>query len=155
MKKIIMWLVVLIVLVVGVVWLLNRGGNANSSAAPMIPASAPTSQTPVTINTATSPTLGTYLVASNGMTLYQYAKDTSNVSNCSGSCATAWPPYTVVDSAGLLGGTGVNGAIATITRADGTTQVEYNGKPLYFWQGDSKSGDTTGQNVNGFTVVQP
>jgi len=154
MKKIIIWLVVVVVIIVGVVWLLNRNGSS-SAAAPMIPAATSTSPVPVTLNTTTSSSLGTYLVASNGMTLYQYSKDTAGVSNCTGSCATAWPPYTVSASTSLTGGTDVSGSISTITRTDGSVQVEYNGKPLYFWQGDSQSGDATGQNINGFTIVQP
>jgi predicted lipoprotein with Yx(FWY)xxD motif len=109
----------------------------------------------IVLNTSTNSSIGTYLVATNGMTLYQYSQDTSGVSNCSGQCATFWPPYTVSTSGSLAGGIGINGTISTITRADGKKQITYNGKPLYFWQGDSKSGDTTGQNVNGFFVAKP
>jgi predicted lipoprotein with Yx(FWY)xxD motif len=108
---------------------------------------------PIVLTAQTSATLGTYLVATNGMTLYESAKDTSDVSNCSGGCATAWPPY-VVSVSTLGGGAGVTGSIATITRANGTKQITYNGMPLYFWQGDTKAGDATGQNVNGFSVVK-
>ena len=46
----------------------------------------------------------------------------------------------------------MTGALTTLTRADGTTQVAYDGLPLYDWQGDAKPGDVTGDGVNGFSV---
>jgi predicted lipoprotein with Yx(FWY)xxD motif len=100
-------------------------------------------------------TMGDYLVAANGMTLYSFTKDTTNTSNCSGQCAVLWPPYAPNNNP-LMAGAGVSGTISTITRADGTSQITYNGVPLYFWQGDSKVGDTTGNNYNGvWFVVKP
>ena len=48
-----------------------------------------------------------------------------------------------------MGGFGVTGQLGTLTRADGTTQVTYAGKPLYYWQGDTKPGDATGNGVTG------
>jgi len=35
-----------------------------------------------------------------------------------------------------------------ITRDDGKKQWAYKGKPLYFWVGDTKVGDKTGDGVN-------
>jgi Secreted repeat of unknown function len=32
-------------------------------------------------------------------------------------------------------------------------QVTYDGLPLYYWQGDAKPGDATGQGVGGFVVA--
>lgn len=47
------------------------------------------------------------------------------------------------------GGEGADQSLlGTITRTDGSTQVTYNGWPLYFWAEDSAPGDTTGQGVN-------
>jgi predicted lipoprotein with Yx(FWY)xxD motif len=79
------------------------------------------------------------------------------VSNCTGACATAWPPYTVSAAAAttLTANPGIAGGIGTIKRADGSLQVTYRGLPLYFYTGDSKPGDTTGEAVNGFTEVAP
>ena len=46
------------------------------------------------------------------------------------------------------------GTFATFVRPDdGSTQVTYDGRPLYYWTGDTKSGDVTGHGVNGFAVV--
>ena len=41
----------------------------------------------------------------------------------------------------------------TLTRPDGATQVTYGGLPLYYWQGDTKAGDVTGDGVEGFSIA--
>ncbi|HEY4332290.1 MAG TPA: hypothetical protein VGM78_06965, partial [Ilumatobacteraceae bacterium] len=94
--------------------------------------------------------LGKILQTSDGKTLYMFTKDTKGVSNCSGTCATNWPP--------LLGtptnGDGVDADdISTITRADGTTQVTYYGYPVYFFAADAKAGDVNGQGEGGLWYV--
>ena len=92
--------------------------------------------------------LGTLAVAtSNQMTLYTFDKDVagSGVSNCTGGCLTNWPELTVAAGDTPTGGTGVTGALGTITRTDnGALQVTYNGKPLYFFAKDTAPGDTHG-----------
>lgn len=48
------------------------------------------------------------------------------------------------------------GGLGVISRADGTSQITYNGWPLYYWVKDAKPGDTTGQNVgNVWFVADP
>jgi predicted lipoprotein with Yx(FWY)xxD motif len=94
--------------------------------------------------------LGSILVDGRGMTLYMFTKDSANTSACEGPCLTAWPP--------LIGkpteGTGVDDSkLGSFTRADGRTQASYNGWPLYYWKGDAKVGDVTGQNVNAVWFV--
>ena len=128
-----------------------------SAAAVSAPASSAASSgtaTAVVVNMATS-TLGPVLTGPNGLTLYTRTGDTATTSSCTGQCATAWPPLTVATGASATGGTGVSGTFATLTRADGTIQVTYNGLPLYGWQKDTKPGDVTGQGVGGFSVAKP
>jgi len=103
------------------------------------------------VDAANSPTFGMVLTGPNGMTLYTHAGDSATSSTCTGSCATAWPPLTATGQP--TAGTGVTGKLGTLTRADGTIQVTYAGLPLYYWQGDSKAGDVTGNGVNGFAVA--
>jgi predicted lipoprotein with Yx(FWY)xxD motif len=159
-NTLIVLLIIVVVVIVGVVvWM-----SYNS---PTPVPTAPTTSTPVetpsgaqvgvlTLNTATNPTLGEYIVSSNGMTLYMYTKDTSGVSNCTGVCAQNWPPYTVSSAATLNGAAGMTGTISTLTRADGGVQVTYKGSPLYYYVKDAKPGDVTGQGVGGvWFVVKP
>ena len=40
--------------------------------------------------------------------------------------------------------------MGSTTRKDGSTQVTYNGHPLYNFSGDVKAGDTTGQGSHAF-----
>ena len=125
----------------------NLGGA--STGTPQQPASA-------IANVASDAELGQYLTASNGMTLYTYAKDTKGVSNCTGACAAAWPPYAVSAPSDINAPATVTGTFGTLTRPDGTLQVTYNGMPLYFWKSDVNPGDTTGQGVGGvWFVVKP
>lgn len=98
---------------------------------------------------------GTILVAaSNMMTVYTFASDPPGVSACKGGCATVWPPLTVPAGTTPTGGSGVPGALATITRDDGSLQVTYKGLPLYFFHNDAKPGDTKGH-YSGWNLVTP
>ncbi len=98
---------------------------------------------------------GVYLSAYNGMTVYTSRADQSGVSNCVDACAAAWPPYTVPSPGAINVPANIKGAVGTIKRADGTLQVTYKGMPLYFWMGDTKPEDTTGQEIGGFTAAKP
>jgi len=105
----------------------------------------------VIVGSASSPGFGTILTGPNGMTLYTHAGDSATSSTCTGSCATAWPPLPTTGQPSA--GAGVTGQLGTLTRADGTTQVTYDGLPLYYWEGDAKPGDETGNGIDGFAVA--
>lgn len=97
------------------------------------------------LGTDATTTRGTYLIGFNGMTLYEYAKDLDS-SNCTGTCAKTWPPY-IVPSKDVLANVqaGIPGMVSSVPRADGSMQVTYDGHPLYFYTGDSVSGDMNGE----------
>jgi predicted lipoprotein with Yx(FWY)xxD motif len=99
----------------------------------------------VTIGTAKSASFGTVLTGPSGLTLYTFAGP------CTGDCATEWPPLTGTGQP--MAGPGVTGQLGTTTRADGSTQVTYGGVPLYYWEGDKKAGDVTGDGIDGFSVA--
>jgi predicted lipoprotein with Yx(FWY)xxD motif len=93
--------------------------------------------------------LGKILVDSTGRTLYLFKADTGMASTCDGACASAWPPLTTAGQP--TAGAGVSGSkLGTTKRSDGSTEVTYNGHPLYKFAGDGAPGQTTGQGVDGF-----
>jgi predicted lipoprotein with Yx(FWY)xxD motif len=93
-----------------------------------------------------STSVGTIMVNSAGHAIYWFAIDTPTKSNCTGSCATLWPPVTGPVTAAA--GASLPGTFGTITRADGTTQATYMGHPLYTYAGDSSAGVVTGNGKN-------
>jgi len=101
---------------------------------------------PPTVALGSNDKLGTFLVDGQGKTLYMFTKDTKDVSNCYGGCATAWPPLLVTDKVVL--GKGLMASLeSTTTRKDGAVQVTYAGWPLYYFQKDQAAGDVAGQGV--------
>jgi predicted lipoprotein with Yx(FWY)xxD motif len=142
---------------VGSVWyVLDASGavikTAMPSAATPMPTAPVVAPTPVVMGIG-HPSLGLILADDKGMTLYAFTKDTPGVSNCSGDCATLWPPLLVAQGAVLSAGEGLSVALGTLQRADGTTQVTVNGQPVYYWADDSNPGDTGGQGVGGVWFV--
>lgn len=102
------------------------------------------------ILTKTDPELGQYLTDANGQALYTYNADSTNTSNCTGSCLTTWPAYQATGSTANLPAN-----IGTIKRTDnGQTQYTYNGMPLYYFVSDS-NGQVTGDGVENFSVAKP
>lgn len=153
MKNNVIWIAIALIVVVGLVYFLSPSQNSNqASSAPESMQNIPPAVS--TLNIGSDAKLGNYLTASNGMTLYVFSNDEAGVSNCNGTCAVNWPPYLV--SASNTAAAGVTGTISTVFRADGSQQIAYNGLPLYFWKGDMKAGDTTGNGVGGvWSVARP
>jgi len=106
-----------------------------------------------TVNVTEAEGFGPILVDGNGMSLYVFMADTqdSGTSTCGDDdgCATEWPPLT--SDGDPVAGEGVDAALlGTITRDDGSTQVTYNGWPLYLFEEDTAAGDTNGQGIDEF-----
>lgn len=77
------------------------------------------------------------------MSFYIFAADTqgSGKSTCYGKCAEVWPPV-LTKGKPKAKGQAMAGLLGTIKRKNGTTQVTYNGWPLYYFVKDHASGDT-------------
>lgn len=89
--------------------------------------------------------LGGYLTDADGMTLYLFQPDPPGRSSCVDACAQFWPPLLGLPTAGA----GLSARdLSTTTRDDGSRQVVYRGHPLYYYAGDKKPGQITGQGVN-------
>jgi predicted lipoprotein with Yx(FWY)xxD motif len=117
------------------------GGDDNASA------SANTNASGATVGVSDIGGLGKVLVDSQGRTVYLFEKDTGSKSTCSGACAGDWPP--VPAKGKPTAGDGATASmLGTTKRADGTTQVTYDGHPLYRYAGDSEPGDAGGQGLD-------
>ncbi len=131
------------------------GGTA-STASPTPKPTATASPTPaptIVAKVATDAKLGKILVDSaTGKTLYTWAKDSDENSQCYDQCATFWPP--LVTTAKTVAADGVTaGKFGTSARKDGSLQVTFNSHPLYFFARDAAPGDTNGQGSTGFGAV--
>jgi predicted lipoprotein with Yx(FWY)xxD motif len=93
--------------------------------------------------------LGTYLTGGSGRSLYIWVADSHDRSKCTGACAVAWPPLITKAAPKATGGV-VAADLGTITRSDGSTQVTYTGRPLYYYAGDTAPGMTSGNGSGQF-----
>ncbi len=90
---------------------------------------------------------GTVLFDSNGQVVYAFENDTPGTSACtSRDCVKAWPPMLTKDAP--TAGRGIDAAaLGTITRDDGSIQVTYHDRPLYFYEHEAP-GEIKCHNVN-------
>ena len=89
---------------------------------------------------------GKVLTNSAGLTLYWFAIDTPHKSNCNGQCVTFWPP--VPGNQKVASGVSLPGTFGKITRADGSSQLTYDGRPLYTFKQDTAAGQINGNGIN-------
>jgi predicted lipoprotein with Yx(FWY)xxD motif len=91
---------------------------------------------------------GSILVDGDDRTLYLFDKETGQASECYGACADAWPPFLTEGAPRAAAGVD-DGLLGTTKRDDGTTQVTYNGHPLYYYV-DDPPGQVLCHNVEEF-----
>ena len=123
-------------------------GAADETATSSIPVTGA-----VTVDVSESTEFGPILVDGDGFSLYLFMADTQNsgTSTCGDDdgCTEEWPP--LLTEGDPVAGEGVDATLlGTITRDDGSTQVTYNGWPLYRFHEDMAAGDTNGQAVDEF-----
>lgn len=107
------------------------------------PAEVAQAEGPAAVATAKLDGYGTALVDGTGRTLYVFFEDRDGQSTCEAACADNWPP--LVTAGGPTADGKVDEALLGVTeRTDGTSQVTYDGQPLYHYSGDSASGDVLG-----------
>ena len=115
------------------------------------PAHAAESKKTLSLTIASSK-LGSIIVDGEGNTVYMFKPDARNVSICEGQCLNAWPPLMLAkgDSLANVGtSAGLRRSLLGVAmREDGSRQVTYDGRPLYWWFQDTKAGDLKGQWVN-------
>jgi predicted lipoprotein with Yx(FWY)xxD motif len=105
--------------------------------------------TPGATVTARSTSMGKVLTNSAGKTLYLLTADTASKLACTGSCVQLWIPLMAPSSGAPQAGSGVTGALSTVSRDSGK-QVTIAGHPLYTYTADGSPGDVSGQGVTSF-----
>lgn len=109
---------------------------------------------PYSVGVAYKPSIGLYLTNSSGFTLYFRSTDTPNsgTTTCTtDQCEASWPVF-YQPSLNLPPGLGP-AQFSAITAYNATKITTYNGFPLFYWVGDTKAGDTTGEDVGSFLVA--
>jgi predicted lipoprotein with Yx(FWY)xxD motif len=126
--------------------------SADMSSAPGGSEASPSGSSPssrgVVIGTARGP-VGAYLTGADGQALYLWERDSNRESNCSGECATQWPPL-ITKTTGIPSGGVTAAGLGTIIRSDGSKQVTYMGHPLYYFAADSGVGAPSGEGIDSF-----
>lgn len=109
-----------------------------------------------TITTASSE-FGPMLFNSKKQAIYIWEVEKSSTPECYGDCAAAWPPV-LTKGAPVASGDVDKKLLGTTERTDGTTQVTYNGHPLYYYAHEGP-GEVKCHNVSThgglWWVVQP
>ena len=121
--------------------------TAAATPTPSQPAPAPAAGATVALQSVGG--LGQILVGPDGKTLYYFLADTGSASTCNGQCAQNWPPLTTTGVPRATGGVSAT-LLGTTRRDDGTTQVTYDGHPLYYFIADSAPGMATGEGIDAF-----
>jgi predicted lipoprotein with Yx(FWY)xxD motif len=121
----------------------TSGGGYSRGAPPTSPAASG-----ITVM-GTHTSLGPTLADGRGRTVYLFASDSATVSTCTGSCASIWPPVPAARTPRTSGGASAV-RVGSLHRTAGGDQLTYNGHPLYYYAGDTRPGDTTGQGLDQF-----
>jgi predicted lipoprotein with Yx(FWY)xxD motif len=101
------------------------------------------------VTAAAAPKLGKIIVDSKGLTLYDFHKDKGGKSACYGACEQGWPPLRS-EGEPQAGEGAMASKLGTTERKDGTTQVTYDGHPLYTFVEDKKPGEANGNDTSAF-----
>ncbi len=113
----------------------TRASPEPSTATSTAPPAQPTEPGAVIAGSASD--FGTILFDDTGQAIYLFDVETTSEAQCYDACAKAWPP--VLTPSDPVAGEHVDATLlGTTQRDDGTTQVTYNGHPLYFYAHEDK-----------------
>jgi predicted lipoprotein with Yx(FWY)xxD motif len=129
--------------------LLALGGFVLAAATAAPAMASKSSESAASTLTVRSSAYGRILFDSRGRALYAFTRDPRGRTVCNGACAAAWPPY-ILRGRLQAGGPVRRSLLGTTRRADGTPQVMYAGRPLYYYVNDRRPGEVRCQNVFGF-----
>jgi predicted lipoprotein with Yx(FWY)xxD motif len=139
-KRAILAIAILPVLAIG---LAACGGSSNDSST----SAANPAGTGATIATKSISGTGTVLVDSSGAALYTNDMDRTGKIACGTGCTAIWVPLKAPSGGPTAADTAVGSKLGTVTRPDGSSQVTFDGKPLYTFVEDAP-GQATGDGVS-------
>ena len=93
---------------------------------------------------------GAVLTDSAGYTLYVFSGDVPQASHCIGECARRWRPAVSQGVKPHAGEGAPADAVGSIRRPDGSYQITFNGRPLYYFTGDTTAGAENGSGRDEF-----
>jgi predicted lipoprotein with Yx(FWY)xxD motif len=151
-----------VVLIIGVVGCSKKGASAaDTAAAPAVVVADPAAgvavavpaDAPVELQVAAPRGHPLMLADASGRAVYILTDAKGNVTECTGDCAKSFTPVTGTGVAKAGDSTIKANLAGTTTNASGGKQATYNGKPLYYYTGDTNPGDTKGNNVKAGTAT--
>jgi predicted lipoprotein with Yx(FWY)xxD motif len=125
------------------------GGGGSTSGGGESSAASSSESGGMTLTGAEVSGLGTVLVDSEGLTVYEFGKDQGTTSSCYGACEEGWPPVTTT-GAPTAGEGAMSSQLGTTKRKDGSLQVTYAGHPLYTFIEDKSPGEANGNGSEAF-----
>lgn len=126
-------------LAVGVLALAGCGSNGGTSST--AGDSGQSSGAVVTVSNASGHSV---LVNAAGRALYVSDKEQNKVLCTSGACMAIWAPLTVSSAGDITASGPVAKKLGTTARPDGSTQVTFEGRPLYTFSFDHSAGQVNG-----------
>lgn len=114
----------------------TTAAKTTSRSTPRVPKPSVTAGPGAVITLESSP-FGPVLFDGSGQAIYLFDAETTSKPNCYGECASAWPPVLTKGRPIAQGGVQPE-LLGVTTRRDGSTQVTYGGKPLYFYAHEGK-----------------
>jgi predicted lipoprotein with Yx(FWY)xxD motif len=101
----------------------------------------------VELDVAAPPGVAVFLVDRNGRAVYTLDDSSGGNAKLTGNCATNFTPV-AGHSIAPAGDTSVKSSMTgSMMGPGGKKQATYNGRPLYYYNGDSAKGDTKGQGM--------
>jgi predicted lipoprotein with Yx(FWY)xxD motif len=103
-----------------------------------VPSTASPSAKPAsTLIIAADSDFGTILYDATGQPIYLFDAEETSRPECYDECAQAWPPV-LTTGAPTAKGPVQSKLLGTTRRSDGSTQVTYDGHPMYFYAHEGK-----------------
>ncbi|TSC78042.1 MAG: hypothetical protein G01um101424_176 [Parcubacteria group bacterium Gr01-1014_24] len=148
-RNIISAFVIVLVLIGGVIFYLNKTPRAENGAGGGNESTNLNLVAGPIVGSVKSETLGEYLTDTTGMTLYVFADDKKLQSSCVGDCSQKWPPF-IYDNKDVASFTDTLSKRMNVIpeSADRWATYAYGEKPVYYYIGDKKPGEVNGNGLN-------